>query len=306
MNTLLLIDGNALIHRAYHALPDFSTKDGTPTNAVYGFAAMLYKVVQDFSPSHVLVCFDSKGPTFRDELFADYRAQRPETHADLISQFPLVREFLDSAGLQYIEQEGLEADDLIAVAAKKATKKNLSTIVLTGDRDIFQLVDDHVKVLTPQIGFAQGKLYDAHAVEEKFGVTPEHIPDHKALAGDPSDNYRGVAGIGPKTAAELINTYGSVEEIYKNIDTIANETIKNKLIADKENAILSKKLALLASDADVTIDLKTTKFNGYDEQLRGFFEKYQFRTLLKRYFENSKPEKREEVKKEEKEQLGLF
>lgn len=211
MNRLLIVDGNALLHRAYHALPDFKSLEGKPTNAIYGFASVIHKVRQDILPTHVVVCFDTAAPTFRDELFADYRSHRPETDKELIHQFPMARDFLKAAGITYFEQDGFEADDIIATITKKARQHNLQVVILTGDKDIFQLVGPGVSVLTPAIGFAKGKLFDREEVIEKFGVPPEKIADFKALVGDPSDNYKGVKGIGPKSAVNLIETFGTIE-----------------------------------------------------------------------------------------------
>lgn len=293
---LLIIDGNALMHRAYHALPEFKSKNGTPTNAVYGFASVLHKLQSELLPSHILVCFDTAEPTFRDELFAQYRTQRPETHEDLIRQFPMVEEFLSSAGIPFYKKGGFEADDLIAVAARSAREKGLLVTILTGDKDIFQLVNDHIHVLTPSLGFSQGKLYDTKAVLEKCGVTPERIPDFKALAGDPSDNYKGVKGIGPKTAAQLINEYGSVENLYDNLDTIPSPKTRSLLQEHKDHALLSKKLAVLVDTIDdFAIDIDSTRFSHYNEALHDFCDAYEFRTLEKRFFPVSRPQKAQQT-----------
>lgn len=307
MKTLLLIDGNALVHRAYHALPNFRTSKGIPTNALYGFASMLHKVVKDFSPSHVFVCFDAPGKTFRDKLFKEYRSHRPEADKDLVSQFPLIKDFLSCAHIPFEEQSGLEADDLIAVMAKQAKKKDLHTIILTGDKDIFQLIDSKTYVLTPQLGATNGKLYNESEVKKRFGISPHQIPDHKALAGDPSDNYKGVPGIGPKTATSLINTYGSIEDIYKKINKVVPESVKKKLIEGKNQALLAKKLAVLAQNERLQTKIADTKFTGYNKALEEFFDKYEFKSLKKRYFNNKtglKPKKPH--KDTTQNQLGLF
>lgn len=308
---LLIIDGNALMHRAYHALPDFKAKNGIPTNAVYGFATVLHKTIQDLQPSHVVVCFDTAAPTFRDEMFEEYRSHRPDTDKELIKQFPMVRDFLKAADIDFYEKDGVEADDLIAVIAKKAEKRDLVSVILTGDKDIFQLVNDKITVLTPAIGYSKGKLYDRDGVIEKFGVPPEQIPDFKALVGDPSDNYKGVKGIGPKTAVGLIKKFGSIEEIYEHLDEIDNARTRELLEKEKEHAMLSKKLAVLLEDVDeVDVDIDATKFSHYNESLRDFFEEYQFRTLDQRFFGNGSPihEKHDPkpTKKDPDDQLGLF
>lgn len=303
---LLIIDGNALMHRAYHALPEFKSKDGTPTNAVYGFASVLHKLQSELMPSHILVCFDTPEPTFRDEMFAQYRTQRPETDQDLVKQFPMAEEFLTSAGIPFYKKAGFEADDLIAVATRSASERHMQVIILTGDKDIFQLVSDSVHVLTPSLGFAQGKLYDVQGVIDKCGVPPEKIPDFKALAGDSSDNYKGVKGIGPKTAAQLILTHGSIEHIYDNLDSISSPKTRSLLLEHKEHALLSKKLAILVDTIDdFAIDIDTAAFSHYNEALHDFCDAYEFRTLERRFFPPART-KKEQPSPDDNLQPGLF
>jgi len=305
MKTLLIIDGHALIHRAYHALPDFMSKDKTPTNALYGFASVLHKVISDIKPLYVVVCFDTPAPTFRDKLFEKYRAQRPETDEELKIQFPLVRDFLNAAGIDHVEKEGFEADDIIAAITHKAHKKNIRTIMLTGDKDIFQLINESVFILTPQVGQAKnGKLYDRNAVIQKFGIPPERIADYKALVGDPSDNYKGVTGIGPKSAVQLLKTFDTVENLYKHIDEVENETIKQKLIQGEQDAILAKKLAVLEFDVGINFDIDRMEFNNYNEELKSFFDTYSFKSLKGRFFKDESEVKKE--KRKSKDQLALF
>lgn len=285
MKQLLIIDGNALLHRAYHALPDFKSKEGVPTNAVYGFATMLHRVIQDFHPSHVAVCFDTKEPTFRDEMYEEYRAHRPEPDKELVNQFPIARDFLTSAGIKYYEKDGFEADDVIATLTSSVRSDDFSVVILTGDKDIFQLVDEKVSVLTPGIGYSKSTLYDREGVIKKFGLPPEKIADYKALVGDPSDNYKGVRGIGPKTAVQLIKTYGSIDEMYKHIDEIESEKIKTLLKNEKKNATISKKLAVLKEDVKgLNFSVEETSFSDYNEKLKDFFTEYQFSSLKKRFF----------------------
>lgn len=308
MKSLLIIDGNALIHRAYHALPDFKTKNGIPTNAVYGFASVMHKVRDELKPSHLLVCFDTAAPTFRDDMFEEYRSHRPETEPNLIKQFPMVRDLLDAAGIQHVEKDGVEADDLIAMATRLAEEQKIHVVILTGDKDIFQLIREGVSVLTPAIGFSKGKLYDRNEVIQKFGVPPEKIADYKALVGDPSDNYKGVKGIGPKSAVALLEQFGSIESIYNHIDDVTNPRLQNLLKKEKEHALLSKKLAVLLDIIDdVEIDIDATQFSDYNETLKDFFKEYQFNSLAKRFFNNVQPAPAKEEKHEEEDnQLGLF
>lgn len=309
-NTLLIIDGNGLMHRAFHALPDFKAKDGKPTNAVYGFASVLHKVKDEIQASHIIVCFDTPAPTFRDELFEKYRTHRPETDTTLIEQFPMVEEFLTAAGISYYKHDGIEADDLIAVAAKSGRHAGMRVVILTGDKDIFQLISEDITVLTPSLGFSQGKLYTPKEVIEKFGVPPEKIPDYKALVGDPSDNYKGVKGIGPKAAVKLLEQFGTIEHLYEHLDQVPSEKVRQLLIAEKEHSLLSKKLAVLLDTVDgVQINIDGALFNNYNESLRDFCDTYEFRTLERRFFPkrlaNQEPDV-EEKKKDANNQLKLF
>lgn len=309
MKTLLLVDGNALVHRAYHALPAFKTHKGIPTNAVYGFATMLHRAIEDFKPTHIVVCFDTAAPTFRDELYKEYRTQRPKAEDTLIAQFPLVHELLDEAAIKSVEKDGFEADDLIGILASVLSPKTDRVLIMTGDKDIFQLITDKVSVVTPQIGFAQSKLYNSKEVYEKFGVKPDQVADLKALAGDSSDNYKGVPGIGPKTAAHLLKKFGTLDNLYKNLDKVESEKVKKTLETNKDKAFLSKKLATIVTHDHLSIKLDECTFDGYNEKLRGFFDKLEFRSLQRRFFKearNPKSSEKKVEKKEEKNQLGLF
>ncbi len=311
MDTLLIVDGNAIIHRAYHALPAFKTKDGVPTNALYGFVTMLHTAISEFKATHVIICFDTAAKTFRDELFPEYRSHRPKVEEDLIKQFPMVREYLLAAGIHYVELDGFEADDLIATIATELKENNIVKLIFTGDKDILQLVDTkhHTLVISPQNGGAKPLVYDDKAVQKRFNIEPQYIADFKALAGDPSDNYKGVAGIGQKTAANLINQFGTVEELYAHIDDVENESVKKKLIDGKDDALMSKKLALLKHDINIEIDLENFRFNSYNEKLKEFFDEYQFRSIKQRLFADPFQQKKEPEKnkpEKDKNQLGLF
>lgn len=310
MKTLLLIDGNALMHRAYHAIPDFRTKSGLSTNAVYGFITILLRTREQFNTSHLCVCFDRPEPTFRKNIFKEYQVQRPTIEPSLSSQFPLVKDFLDACSIPYYEKAGYEADDLIGTISHIATHKKYKTVILTGDKDIMQLVDDNVVVASPHKGLSELKVYDEVESEKRLGVMPKQIPDLKGLMGDPSDNYKGVPGIGPKTAATLIKTYKNLENVYKNIDKIENKKTKELLLQYKDNAILSKKLATIMCDVKINFDIESSIITDYNEKLKDFFIKMEFGSLLKRYFGIDKKSleapKKEEKKKVDANQMGLF
>jgi len=304
MDTFLIIDGNGLIHRAFHALPEFTTKAGLHTNAVFGFASILHKTITEFAPKYVAVCFDTKAPTFRDELYIKYRTQRPQIREELKSQFPYVKEFLDASGIYKIEKDGLEADDLIGIIATKCSLEKIKTIILSGDKDMMQLIDDHVFVLTPQIGFGKGKLYTKEEVKKVFGINPKQIADYKAIAGDPSDNYKGVTGIGPKGAVALLNQFKTLENVYSHLDKIESQRIRNSLVVYKDNALLSKKLATIITENEVGFSIDDAAFTNYNETLHDFFEKYEFRSLESRFFPKAKrPVEKVEIKKESQDSL---
>lgn len=311
MSTFLLVDGHGLMHRAYHALPPFQTKDGIPTNVVFGFFSMIHRVVNDFNPQYLLVFFDTPKPTFRKKIFENYQIQRPKTPDEFKTQIPLVKKGLQKGKICYLEKEGYEADDLIGTTIAKINDHypQKKIMILSGDRDIFQLLTtENIFIVSPQIGFSKSKIYDAEEVKKKFYITPEQIPDFKALAGDPSDNYPGAKGIGPKTAASLLKKFKNIETLLKNLDQVDSEKIRKIIEKEKENILLGKKLAQIVKDVPIEIDLEKIKFNGFDPELKDFFLKLEIRSLAERFFgqRSSTLLKKEEKKKEENNQLGLF
>jgi len=283
---LLLIDANSLIHRAYHALPPLNDKDGKPSGALYGLSSVLIKIIKDENPTYAAAAFDRPEPTFRKEEFEEYKATRKPTPDDLISQIKEARGLLEKFGIKTFEQAGLEADDLIASLAAKFSKE-VPVEVLSGDLDILQVVEgENVVAQIPKRGISETKMYDDEAVQERFGVSPAQMADYKGLVGDSSDNFPGVQGIGPKTAAQLIQEYGSIEKIYLSLDKINKDkpNLANKLEENKDNAFLSKRLAKLVTDAPVEVSLKELEigdpFN--DPELILYMEDLGFKTLLKR------------------------
>lgn len=284
MTKLVLIDGNAIMHRAFHALPPLTTPKKEPIGAVYGFLTMLLRVIEDLKPTHLAVCFDRKEPTFRKSLSQDYQAHRPEMDQGLIPQFPKIRQVLNAMNIPVCDQAGYEADDLIGTISTKVIHhpthstrhpepalpagrldsgsipdqaRNDSVnqvVVVTGDRDILQLVDDRVSVYLPVKGLSQALLMKPKDVVAKLGIKPKQIVDYKALVGDPSDNYKGVPGIGPKTAVNLLKQYSSLKNIYDHLDELP-ATVSDKLIRHKHSALLSQNLAQIMLSVPLNFDL---------------------------------------------------
>ena len=258
MKKILLIDGNALVHRAYHAMPPLTVKKtGEPIQAVYGFTNMLIRILNELKPDYYAVAFDRKAPTFRKEMFDDYKKNRPATPDDLVIQLARARELAAAFNIPIFEMDGYEADDVIGTLAKKATEQGIESIIVTGDADAMQLVSDNVKVLypKPQSSFGDTILYEAQTVNDRYGVPPEHITDLKALVGDKSDNIPGVRGIGDKTAVKLIQTFGGVEDIYEHIDEVTPVKLREKLQQNEEIARKCKVLATIARDMPIELDL---------------------------------------------------
>lgn len=323
MKRLVLIDGHAILHRAYHALPPtFTNKEGISTNAVYGFTTMLLRILSDLKPDFLAVAFDRPEPNFRQQQYTAYQGKRPEMEGNLSDQIPLVHELLDELKIPYFEVAGFEADDILGSLAAQATQlsvfgsrlsdsglsvvgssetekpktgklnsdnrkqrtdNRIETVIVTGDRDMLQLVNSHVKVCVPVKGLAETKIYDEKLIEEEFRVKPSQWVDVKALKGDASDNYSGVQGIGPKTAQELVAKYGTLEGIYRNLSELETKTAK-KLAEGAEDAGLGKKLAQIVTDVPVHLDLERAAIMGIDWNcgIKYMREKLGFKSLPER------------------------
>jgi len=283
---LVLFDGNALLHRAFHALPPLTVpKTGETVGAVYGFALMLLKVISEIKPSHCAIAFDMKGPTFRHELFDQYKAQRAETPQELVGQLGRVRQLVEAFNIPIFELQGYEADDLLGALSRQASQQDIDTIIVTGDADTMQLVSPRVKVLYPRPkgGFSNTMLYDAAAVGEKYGVKPEQITDLKGLAGDPSDNIPGVAGIGAKTAVKLIQQFGSIEAIYQHIDEVTPPRLQTLLKDNEAIARQSKELATIVTQMPVELKPGDCRVSQYDRnKVTELFRELEFASLLPR------------------------
>jgi len=277
----VVFDGNAIVHRAYHAMPPMTTKKGELINAVYGYSSMMLKVLTELKPDYVAVAFDMAAPTFRHKEFKEYKATRVKGPDDLYEQFERVREATEALNIPIFEKKGFEADDVIGTLSS-LTPKDVETIIVTGDLDELQLVNSKTKVYTMKRGFSDTILYDEQAVEDKYGFGADKFVDYKALKGDPSDNIPGVAGIGDVSAKNLIIKYDSVENIYKHLDEITG-SLKTKLEEGKENAILSKRLSKIVCDVPLKLDLKECCTHDFDRQkVFTLFQELGFKSLLNR------------------------
>jgi len=287
MNHLVIVDGHAIAHRAYHSIPPLSHQ-GEPVNAIYGFYSMLLSAIDTLKPDHLIVCLDSPGPTFRQSEFIAYRAKRKPADHDLVSQLPKLPITLDTAHIPNLAMGGYEADDLIATIVKSNRDKVDDITIITGDKDLMQLVDSKVQLFMPIQGLSVTKIIKPDDVREKLGVSPAQVIDLKALMGDMSDCYPGVPGIGPKVATDLLSQFGTLDNIYKNLDKI-KPAIVEKLSTHKESAYLSQKLATLIDNIPLNYDFDTADFN--NDKIMGLsnlFKQYNFKSLYSRL--NKKPE----------------
>ena len=281
---LILIDGNAIIHRAYHALPPFTTKKGELVNAVYGFSSTLLSVIAEFKPDYVVASFDLAGKTFRHEKFEEYKATRVKGDDELYAQIPRVKEVVEAFNIPIYEKAGFEADDVIGTIATQIKKNNsdIETIIVTGDMDTLQLVNDSTKVYTMRRGLSDSLMYDEEKVFERYGLRPEQIIDYKSLRGDPSDNIPGVKGIGEKTAVTLLQEYTTLDGVYENIEKIKG-AVRDKLLRDKLQAYLSQELATISLDAPIEFEIERAVLKDYDrEKIVKLFSELNFFSLIKR------------------------
>lgn len=275
---LFIIDGSSVIYRAFHAVPpSFVTSGGLPTNAVYGFTQTLRKIIGDFTPEYIAIAFDVKGPTFRSEMFEDYKAHRPPMPDLLSVQIPYIKRIVRAFNIPVLEMEAFEADDVIATLVKKAEGGGLKVSVITGDKDMYQLVDENVVILD----YISGKEYGPGEVVEKFGVGPTQIRDLIGLAGDSSDNIPGVPGVGVKTAAKLLKEFKDLEDIYENLDSVKGEKLKEKLREHKESAFLSRDLATLHPEVPLTCSIEGLASTEPDfDSLEPLLSELEFRKIL--------------------------
>ena len=270
MENLVLIDGNSILNRAFYgtmATKMLMTEDGTYTNAIYGFLNIMFKIIEDIKPEYMVVTFDLKAPTYRHKLYSEYKANRKGMPNELASQMPILKEILKAMNVKVIEKEGYEADDIIGTLAKWGQRKNLEVTILTGDRDSFQLIDEHIKVRIPHT--TQGKTetedFNVEKVLEKYGLPPKSLIEIKGLAGDASDNIPGVPGVGEKTAITLIKDYKNIEGVYKHIDKLKGK-LKEKMQQNEEQAYLSRTLGTINTKAPIEKKLSDMKIVEWDKQ----------------------------------------
>ncbi len=280
----LIIDSNALVHRAYHALPPLTDKNGEIVNAVYGFLLMFLKAIQEFKPNYIAACFDMPGLTFRHKEYKEYKATRVKAPDDLYAQIPRIKQCLTVFNVSVFGETGFEADDVIASIAEKTEKKGINTIILTGDLDMLQLVDSDTGVYAMRKGIKDMILYDKDKVFQRYGLSPTQIVDLKALMGDSSDNIPGIPGIGVKTASSLLQKFKTLENVYKQVsDADIKPRIKQLLLDYKEQAFLSQRLAQIKKDVDVDFNLENCEYKGYNkEKVLKMFDEYGFKTLAQR------------------------
>ncbi len=279
--TLFLIDGTAQMYRAYHAIRDLTGPDGKATNAVFGFVTMLRKLINDHQPALIAAAFDLRGPTFRSEIDASYKANRPPMPDDLSEQVAWVHEACQALGVPVLTHERFEADDVIGTLAKRALENELEVVIVTGDKDFFQLVQPHVRIFNPR---DQGIWYDADAVKVKFGVNPDQVVDVLALMGDAVDNVKGVPGIGEKGARELITKFGSLDTLLKQPEDVEKTRYRSALAQHAEEAQISRELVTIRTDVPVPFDLKALRYQGpLSERCFALFSSLGFRKLLSDY-----------------------
>lgn len=296
---VVLIDGNALVHRAFHAIPTLTTKDGVLVNAVYGFVSTLFHILENLHPEYIVCTFDVSRETFRNKIYPKYKATRVKAPAELYAQFPLVKEVCKVLNIPQFAVKGYEADDVIGTIAKKlmANGQELKALIATGDQDTLQLINSSTAVYNLGRGIKKAEVIDEKRFQEKYGFPAKYMVDFKALRGDPSDNIPGVPGVGEKTAINLVKDFGSIERLYDFLEgkiqnsksksqinsKISNPKLQKLLLDNKDQAFLSKKLATIVQDVPLDFKLVDAKVHDYDKNLaENLFRKLGFKSLLKR------------------------
>ena len=287
---LVLIDGHSILNRAFYGLPDLTNSEGLHTNAVYGFLNIMFRILEEERPDYLAVAFDVHAKTFRHQMYEQYKGTRKPMPDELREQVPLIKEVLRAMHVEILEKEGFEADDVLGTLARKAEGAGIDVALVSGDRDLLQIATDHVKIRIPKTKMGRTEIEDYYAadVKEKLQVTPTQFIELKALMGDTADNIPGVPKVGEKTATELMLTYGSIDEIYAHLDEISKKSIRETLAANRELADLSKALATIKTDCDLTLDYDKAKAEGYyTPEAYVLFKKLEFKNMLSRFEEGS-------------------
>ncbi|MDO8264747.1 MAG: 5'-3' exonuclease H3TH domain-containing protein [Candidatus Parcubacteria bacterium] len=288
---LVIFDSNAVIHRAFHALPPLTAKNGEVVGAVYGFLLVFLKVLKEFKPEFVVAAFDLPFPTFRHKKYKEYKAKRPPTPESLYLQIPKVKEFMKTFNIPIFEKEGFEADDVIGTIAKQTSENHsvsgIETIIVSGDLDTLQLVDSNTKIYNLRKGVKDTVLYDEPMIKEKYGLTPKQILDYKALRGDPSDNIPGVTGVGEKTAIDLIKEFDNIENLYQEVEQNSEKAkgiksgTREKLIKYKGQAFLSKELAEINTAVPIDYNVEDCRWQDFNRKKAvDILEEFGFKSLL--------------------------
>ena len=283
---LVLIDGHSILNRAFYGIPDLSNAEGLHTNAVYGFLNIMFKIIEEEKPSYLAVAFDLKAPTFRHEIYPEYKGTRKGMPDELREQVPVMKEVLQSMGILIMEKEGLEADDILGTFAKKAQKDGLEVALVSGDRDLLQIADENIKIRIPKTKGGKTEVEDYYGkdVLETMQVTPTQFIELKALMGDTSDNIPGVPKVGPKTATDLMVTYGSLDNIYEHLEEITKKSVRETLRENKHLAELSKILATIEINADIPYTLDMARYeNPFTKEAYVWFKKLEFKNLLNKF-----------------------
>ncbi|MDD2646552.1 MAG: 5'-3' exonuclease H3TH domain-containing protein [Patescibacteria group bacterium] len=285
MDKFIVIDGPAVIHRAWHALPKLTDPRGRSVSAVYGFISLLLKLIREQQPKYIAVAFDTKALTFRHEAYKEYKEGRVKQPQEFYDQFAIIKELLNAFGIKFVEQPGFEADDLIGTLVDKSDKENL---IVTGDLDTLQLVNSQTKVYFLHKGISDIKIYDQEAIEQRYGLTPRQLIDFKAMRGDPSDNIGGIKGIGEKTALVLLQKFGSLEKIYEYLETCQKDceirdSVKDLLIEQKDKAFFDKNLVTIKKDMAGYEDLEQYNLEPMNkEKITEVLSQLGFSSLIKR------------------------
>ena len=281
MKKLILIDANAIIHKAFYAIPPLTNRNKEHINAIYGFSSILLKIINELKPDYLAAAYDLPAPTFRHKEYKDYKGKRAKKPDELIDQIPKTKDIVKGFNIPVLEKKGFEADDVIGTLAKKFGKK-LKVLILTGDLDILQLINKNVSVYTLRRGMTDTFIYREKEVRERYGLEINQLIDYKGLRGDPSDNIPGVPGVGEKTATVLLKEFKTMENLYKKLDKIENKKLAEKLKENKKMAFFSKRLATIREDVPVKVNLKDLELDFDVKKVKHAFEKFHFKSLIKR------------------------